>query len=58
MNSTWRKSTHSNAEGNCVETRLTDQGIGVRDSKDTSIPALRLSPQAWAAFITSDPVRK
>lgn len=58
MTNTWQKSTYSNAEGNCVETRLTGDGVGIRDSKNTDLPALRVSPQAWTAFITAAPGRK
>ncbi|MFI6780234.1 DUF397 domain-containing protein [Micromonospora sp. NPDC050276] len=48
----WRKSTRSSAQGNCVEVadNLPDV-IGVRDSKDASGPALRFVPEQWSAFV-------
>ncbi|WP_410821187.1 DUF397 domain-containing protein [Micromonospora sp. 050-3] len=49
---TWRKSTRSSAQGNCVEVadNLPDV-IGVRDSKDASGPALRFRPEQWSTFV-------
>ncbi|MFF4533075.1 DUF397 domain-containing protein [Streptomyces sp. NPDC001407] len=50
----WRKSSYStNAEG-CVE--VTDDFPGivpVRDSKNPSRPALMVTSDAWAAFVTA-----
>ncbi|MEW2519873.1 DUF397 domain-containing protein [Actinacidiphila alni] len=46
------KSTHSGAEGNCVEVAATaNGGRAVRDSKDPSGPVLTFPPAAWAAFL-------
>jgi uncharacterized protein DUF397 len=48
----WIKSSLSYSHGNCVEVAsLPDNEVGVRDSKDTSGPVLRFTPDEWAAFI-------
>ncbi|WP_329128858.1 DUF397 domain-containing protein [Streptomyces sp. NBC_01476] len=49
---TWRRSSHSTAANNCVETaRLASGPLAVRDSKDPSGPALLFAPDAWTAFV-------
>ncbi|SHH01089.1 protein of unknown function [Streptoalloteichus hindustanus] len=51
-NKGWYKSSHSAAaSNNCVEVRITDEAVGVRDSKDRSGPALSFERKAWAAFV-------
>lgn len=49
---TWRKSSRSGAQGNCVEVadNLTEV-VGVRDSKDAAGPALVFAPGAWESFL-------
>jgi Domain of unknown function (DUF397) len=48
----WVKSTHSFANGNCVEVaRMPNGGVGVRDSKDPQGPALSFTAGEWRAFI-------
>lgn len=48
----WFKSSHSTDEGgNCVEVATRPHAIHIRDSKDLTVPALTLSPAAWAAFL-------
>jgi Domain of unknown function (DUF397) len=50
--SSWRKSSYSAANGDCVEVgRLADSRIGVRDSKDASAAALSPTLAGWRAFI-------
>ncbi len=47
----WRKSSHSGANGNCVEVaRQVPDGVAVRDSNDPDGPELAFSPQQWKAF--------
>lgn len=51
---TWRKSSYSGGNGNCVEVAVGDGGqVGVRDSKDPSGPVLVVSRSQWAAFLTA-----
>ncbi|MEV0992662.1 DUF397 domain-containing protein [Streptomyces sp. NPDC049949] len=48
---TWFKSSYSGGDGdNCVEVALHPEAVLVRDSKDTRIAPLHVSPRAWAAF--------
>jgi hypothetical protein len=48
----WIKSSLSFSNSNCVEVaNLPDNGIGVRDSKDTQGPMLRFTPGEWDAFL-------
>ena len=48
----WRKSSYSAANGDCAEVaRLADGYIGVRDSKDVSLSALRFTPARWQRFV-------
>ncbi|MFB7466778.1 DUF397 domain-containing protein [Streptomyces sp. NPDC056224] len=47
----WHKSTHSGGDGgDCVEVASCPSAVHVRDSKDTTRPALTVTPAAWAAF--------
>lgn len=49
---TWRRSSHSTAANNCVETALLGSGqLAVRDSKDRLGPALLFAPDAWTQFV-------
>lgn len=47
----WFKSKYSNANGTCVETRMTGD-VQVRDSKNPDGPILNFAPEAWRAFIS------
>ncbi len=47
---TWRKSSHSGGDNNCVEVGTTGAGVAVRDTKDLPSGALRFSASAWQAF--------
>lgn len=50
----WRRSSHSTAANNCVETaRLPSGPVAVRDSKDTAGPALLFAPGAWTSFVAA-----
>jgi hypothetical protein len=48
---TWRKSTRSGGQGNCVEVATTPAAIGVRDSKDPSGPVLVFTTSEWQSFV-------
>jgi hypothetical protein len=49
---TWLKSTHSSGNGECVECAHTpDGGMAVRDSKDTTGPALSFPREGWRSFL-------
>jgi hypothetical protein len=50
---TWRKSSYSEANGNCLEiSRSTFGTIGVRDSKQLGAgPILDFTASEWAAFL-------
>jgi hypothetical protein len=49
---TWRKSSYSSAQGNCVEICTSEPGaVAVRDSKDRYGSELAVSDQAWSAFV-------
>jgi hypothetical protein len=48
----WRKSTHSGAQGNCVEVaELSDGGYAVRNSRHPAGPALIFTAAEMAAFV-------
>lgn len=48
----WRKSSYSGTSGNgaCVEVAFGRGDVGVRDSKNTSGPALAFPATSWRAF--------
>lgn len=49
---TWRKSSYSSGQGNCVEVSTGHPGdVAVRDSKDQAGPELVVDDQAWPAFV-------
>lgn len=48
---TWRKSTHSGVNSNCVEVANLNNTIAVRDSKHPTGPTLIFTPTEWEAFI-------
>jgi hypothetical protein len=50
----WRKSTHSQSGGKCIEVADAVPGaLPVRDSKDPEGPALTFTPNSFTAFIKS-----
>ncbi|MFE7526440.1 DUF397 domain-containing protein [Kitasatospora sp. NPDC057542] len=48
----WRKSTHSNNGGNCIEVDDAHPGR-VRDSKDPDGPSLLFPSEAWKSFVAA-----
>jgi hypothetical protein len=48
---TWRKSSHSIGNGDCVEAASRPGEITVRDSKDPDGEILRYSAGAWNSFL-------
>lgn len=48
---TWRKSTISDAGGNCVEVALTHSIVGVRDTKNREDGMLAFTRENWVAFL-------
>ncbi|WP_079038652.1 DUF397 domain-containing protein [Streptomyces sp. NBRC 110028] len=47
----WFKSSYSGGGGgDCVEVAIRPDTVHVRDSKDTQLGRLTVSPTAWAAF--------
>ena len=50
----WTKSSYSSNDGpERVEVATLPSAIHVRDSKDTTVPHLTISPTAWAHFVRS-----
>ncbi|MGJ7907568.1 DUF397 domain-containing protein [Actinopolyspora sp. H202] len=50
----WMKSSYSAAASdNCVEVRITDAAVGVRDSKNPDGPVHTFTHRAWRAFLAA-----
>jgi hypothetical protein len=47
---TWRTSSHSGANGSCVQVAHGRPGVAVRDSKDPKGPALTFAARQWTVF--------
>jgi len=47
----WHKSSHSSANGQCVEVAPVAGAVVVRDSKNPAGPGLVFTRQAWVAFV-------
>ncbi|MFF0458174.1 DUF397 domain-containing protein [Nocardia africana] len=46
----WFKSSRSTSTKDCVEVAFLDSGVGVRDSKNPTGPALIFTPTEWSTF--------
>jgi hypothetical protein len=47
---TWRKSSYSGSQTNCVEVGNANGLVEVRDTQDRQGPALTVSADAWRRF--------
>ncbi|MFE9244818.1 DUF397 domain-containing protein [Nocardiopsis sp. NPDC006938] len=52
VDASWRKSSYSPSEGNCLEVSETPGGIFVRDSKNPSQSVLLWDVVEWSALIS------
>jgi hypothetical protein len=48
---TWRKSTRSGTNGDCIEIATHRDRVLIRDSKDPDGPQLSFPTNSWRAFI-------
>ncbi|QUH00886.1 DUF397 domain-containing protein [Saccharopolyspora erythraea] len=51
LHARWRKSSHSNHQGECVEVAFVGEGVAARDSKDPDGPVLVFDRSRWTAFV-------
>jgi hypothetical protein len=51
--SDWRKASHSNGSGNCVEVSSAARTVAVRDTADRDGCTLSVPAHAWAKFTDS-----
>lgn len=51
MDLSWRTSSYSGTQENCVEVAFATETVGFRDSKNTTGPALFFSRSAFATFL-------
>ncbi|MEV4731727.1 DUF397 domain-containing protein [Saccharopolyspora sp. NPDC049426] len=48
----WRKSSRSSDNSYCVEVAVTDEVVGVRDTKDRESGTLAFSRERWNDFLS------
>jgi hypothetical protein len=53
MTTPWIKASASNEDGSCIEQRVADGVVEVRDTKDRSGPVLRFRPDEFAAWLAA-----
>lgn len=49
----WRKSTHSNGQGECVELANLGSEVGIRDSKNPTSPHLSVSRETLSTVLSN-----
>ncbi len=49
----WRKASLSFSNSNCVQVRLHEGMVQVRDSKNKTGPVLRVTTAAWKTFLAN-----
>lgn len=55
---TWRTSSHSGANGSCIQVAPAAPGVAVRDSKDPGGPVLAFPARQWTAFTAAIKTRQ
>lgn len=50
---TWRKSSHSTHEGQCVEVAASGDAVGVRDTKNRAADHFAVRPAIWRTFASA-----
>lgn len=53
QSASWKKSSRSNAAGNCVEVAMVGGVVGMRDSKDAGGPSLAVTSGGWVTFLAA-----
>ncbi|MDQ2587124.1 DUF397 domain-containing protein [Saccharothrix yanglingensis] len=48
---TWRKSSHSGGNSNCVEAARVRDAVRLRDSKNPAAGTLEVPLRSWSAFL-------
>ncbi|WP_067971002.1 DUF397 domain-containing protein [Nocardiopsis trehalosi] len=51
MNDQWAKSSYSTAGGDCLEARVADNAVQVRDTQNRGAGHLAFPGDAWQAFL-------
>ncbi|MCU1687492.1 MAG: hypothetical protein JWQ81_8231 [Amycolatopsis sp.] len=51
MTFTWRKSSYSADQGECVEVAKAPADVHVRDTKDRASGSLTFGPASWRTFL-------